>query len=65
MEKKNYAAPCAEPILFAPAEAVTASTDWSWTWKWGTFENEEIASVQGVNPLWDGYLDTTSTNDPY
>lgn len=69
MEKKIYAAPSAETLLLVPAESVTAPGDWKWTWKWGMqpFQNNEIVSAQGINPIWEDYAeqDNTYGDKPY
>lgn len=68
MKKKIYAAPCAETVLFVATDAI-ASSNWKWTWKWGVqqFQNNEVISAQGINPIWEDYAkqDNTFGDKPY
>lgn len=49
MMKKNYLAPCAEVMLFAPSESIASGQPW-WKWNWGTLEVAD-ASANGSKLL--------------
>ena len=69
MNKKTYTAPCAERIVFVPAETVsTGSGQWSWKWNWGGAEigDNVVVSATGTNQLWSDVFDyDTNDNKPY
>ena len=66
MERKNYAPPVAETILFAPEERI-ASANSTWVWKWGDWKTlgQPNPSVEGYGELWPTPWDYESSDNRY
>lgn len=50
MMKKNYLAPCAEVMLFAPSESIASSQPW-WNWSWKKYTAPDNVSATDFKTL--------------
>lgn len=50
MMKKNYLAPCAEVMLFAPSESIASSKPW-WNWSWEKYTAPDNVSATDSKTL--------------
>ena len=68
MMKKNYLAPCAEVMLFAPSESIASSKPW-WNWSWENYTVSEGVSATGgqtlINEVSDKPWDYNGKQLPY